>query len=123
FVDSTPVGSNLDLYGGDQTPTLNHIDTTINIRSTGGVAVIEGGGGSDLISVNYDLLGNQTFIDGISAPLSLQGGQGSDVYQIGLSGQPGQPITVADVVNPGDLNQLAIYGANQPEYYLLRANL
>ena len=47
---------------------------------------------------------------------------GSDTYDIGLSGQPGEPITVADVINAGDLNQLAIFGANAPEYYLLRAN-
>src|SRR5258708_32472122 len=52
----------------------------------------------------------------------LEGDKGSDTYNIGLSGQPGEPITIKDVINAGDLNQLAIYGANMPEYYLLRAN-
>ena len=127
YVQSTPANSTFHLYGGDQTPELNQYEDTIYIGATGGTTIIDGGNGNDLIGVNYDQLGNQTFTDGIQGALTLRGGYGSDTYEIGLSGDAGQPITVQDVEpdleHLSDLNQLVIYGANLPEYYLLRANL
>ncbi|HKI93353.1 MAG TPA: hypothetical protein VJ986_13715, partial [Gaiellaceae bacterium] len=58
------------------------------------------------------------------------GGAGSDIYDIGLSGQPGPTgaklttIDVADAApaSDGGINQLYIYGTEQPDYFLLRAN-
>ena len=128
FVSSTPLGSTLDLYGGDEPAILNQYSDVIDVASTGGAATIEGGAGNDIIRVNYDQLGNQTFENGIGGPLLLEGDAGGDLYQIGLSGLPGQTgsldttITVSDSVTAGDINQLTIYGTNNPEYYLLRAN-
>ena len=130
-VASTPLGSTLFLYGGDETAMTNQTNDVIDITSTGGVATVDGGDGNDVIRVNYDEHDNQTFANGLAGTLTLHGGNGSDEYDIGLSGLPnanGQDQTIINVqddpTNPLDLgvNQLLIYGTDAPDYFLLRAN-
>ena len=130
-VASTPHGSTLFLYGGDETAMTNQTNDVIDITSTGGLATVDGGDGNDVIRVNYDEHDNQTFQNGLADTLTLHGGNGSDEYDIGLSGQPnadGKAQTIINVLDdptdPGDLgvNQLVIYGTDAPDYFLLRAN-
>ena len=130
-VASTPLGSTLFLYGGDEQAVTNQTNDVIDITSTGGPATVDGGDGNDIIRVNYDQHDEQTFQNGLAGTLTLHGGNGSDEYDIGLSGLPnanGNPQTIINVqddpTNPQDLgvNQLLIFGTDQPDFFLLRAN-
>ena len=128
-VESTPLHSTLTLYGGDETPVTNQHNDVINVTSTGGPPTIYGGGGNDVLRVNYDEHDNQTFQNGLADTLTLIGGNGSDEYDIGLSGLPnasGHDQTIINVADdsPNDpgVNQLLIYGTDAPDYFLLRAN-
>ena len=101
---------------------LNGINDQIDITSIGGPTTIWAGGGNDVMRVNYDSHDAQTFQNGIGGLLTLHGGAGSDIYDIGLSGQPGPTgaklttIDVADAApaSDGGINQLYIYGTEQP---------
>ncbi len=66
----------------------NQTNDVIDVTSTGGVATVDGGDGNDVIRVNYDEHDNQTFANGLAGTLTLHGGNGSDEYDIGLSGLP-----------------------------------
>ena len=59
----------------------------------------------------------------IDGELTLHGQQGSDRYEIGLAGQISSRINVFDDSrgDPG-INRLRIYGTNQADFFLLRAN-
>ena len=129
-IASTPVGSTLTLWSGDETPVVNGTNDQIDITSIAGPTTVWAGGGNDVMRVNYDSYDAQTFQNGIGALLTLHGGNGGDIYDIGLSGlaaPTGSPITTIDVLDaatggdPG-INQLYIYGTDQPDYFLLRAN-
>src|SRR5581483_7894070 len=61
FVNSTRPRTTLHVYGGDQPVVVNQYSDLITVKSIGGPATIEGGNGSDLLRVNYDAAGNQTF--------------------------------------------------------------
>lgn len=95
----------------------------VNINSISGPTTIDAGGGNDVIRVNYNDQGKQTFVSGIDGELTLHGQQGSDRYEIGLAGQVSSRINVFDQSrgDPG-INRLRIYGTNEVDYFLLRAN-
>ncbi|HEU4841702.1 MAG TPA: hypothetical protein VFT09_09675, partial [Ilumatobacteraceae bacterium] len=131
FVDSTPAGSSLLLNGGDEAPVVNDFTDVININTISGPAVIEGGGGNDIIRVNFDENGSQTFNNGIAGVLTLRGQQDGDLYEIGLSGAP-NPLANLTLVNVDDQgpappggdpgrNVLRIYGTDEANTFLLRA--
>ena len=122
FVESTPAGVTY-LNTGDETPVVNATNDVINIKSTSGAMTIDAGNGNDVIRVNFDANGNQTFVSGIDGELTLHGQQGSDRYEIGLAGQISSRINVFDQSrgDPG-INRLRIYGTNQADFFLLRAN-
>ena len=129
YVGGTPAGSTLTLNAGSETPQLNQYSDVINIGGTGGQATIQGGGGNDDIRVNYDANGNQTFRNGLGGTLTLQGGPDGDLYEIGLSGLPGSagPLTLINVeevaaATDTGVNQLRIFGTDNPDFFLLRAN-
>ncbi|HVP75979.1 MAG TPA: hypothetical protein VMS63_08155, partial [Gaiellaceae bacterium] len=128
-VASTPQNSTLTLYGGNENPQTNQHNDVINVTSTGGPATIYGGGGNDVLRVNYDEHDSQTFQNGLADTLTLIGGNGGDEYDIGLSGLPnahGHDQTLINVEDdsPNDpgVNQLLIFGTDAPDYFLLRAN-
>ena len=129
-VASTPTGSVLTVHGGDgPAGTVNEVNDVIDVTTIGGTATIFGSNGNDILRANYDSHDLQTFANGLAGLLVLDGGRGSDEYDIGLSGQPGptgSPLTTIDVEDnsPGDtgVNQLFIYGTDQPDYFLFRAN-
>ena len=130
FVDSTPAGSALLLNGGDEAPVVNDFNDVINIRSIAGPAVIEGGGGNDVIRVNFDENGSQTFNNGIAGVLTLRGQADGDLYEIGLSGAP-NPLANLTLINVDDQgpappadpgrNVLRIYGTDDADTFLFRA--
>ena len=131
FVDSTPAGSSLLVNGGDEAPILNDFTDVININSISGPAIIEGGRGNDIIRVNFDQTGQQTFQNGIAGVLTLRGQQDGDLYEIGLSGAP-NPLANLTLINVDDQgpappgsdpgrNVLRIYGTDDANTFLLRA--
>ncbi len=121
FIESTHAGSTV-VDAGDETSTLNGTNDVINIGSTTGLTTLRGGDGNDRIRVNYTRDGLQTFLNGIGAPLTIEGGEGNDFYEIGLSGLGSELINVND--SPaGDANDvLRIYGTLAPDFFLFRPN-
>ena len=97
----------------------------VNIRLIAGVTTIEGGAGNDLIRVNFNELGEQTFVNGIGAELNLHGQLDSDSYEIGLAGNGVALINVFDqsggVLDDG-VDSLVVFGTNEADFFLLRAN-
>ena len=95
----------------------------VNINSISGPTTIDAGQGNDVIRVNFNAQGQQTFVSGIDGELTLHGQQGSDRYEIGLAGKISSRINVFDQSrgDPG-INRLRIYGTNLADYFLLRAN-
>ena len=79
-------------------PTLNQYNDVIDIGSIGGTAEIDGGMGNDDFRVNYNQDGTQTFANGIAGTLTLMGNKGSDLFEIGLSGQPGPTGALKTVI-------------------------
>ena len=84
----------LDL--GDEQPVLNGTNDVVNINSISGPTTIDAGQGNDVIRVNFNDQGKQTFVSGIDGELTLHGQQGSDRYEIGLAGQISSRINVFD---------------------------
>ncbi|MEY2518221.1 MAG: large repetitive protein, partial [bacterium] len=131
FVDSTPAGSSLLVNGGDEAPILNDFTDVININSIAGPAIIEGGRGNDIIRVNFDQTGQQTFQNGIAGVLTLRGQQDGDLYEIGLSGAPNAlaNLTLINVDDQGPAppgsdpgrNVLRVYGTDDANTFLFRA--
>jgi hypothetical protein len=64
----------------------------------------------------------QTFRSGINGELTLHGQQGSDLYEIGLAGEISSRINVFDQSRRPGINRLRIYGTNEADFFLLRAN-
>ncbi|MBL8479225.1 MAG: hypothetical protein JNK59_07945, partial [Sterolibacteriaceae bacterium] len=122
YIDSTHAGVTfVDL--GDEQPVVNGVNDVVNVRSISGPTTIDAGQGNDVIRVNFDDKGEQTFVSGIDGELTLHGQQGSDRYEIGLAGQISSRINVFDQSggDPG-INRLRIYGTNDIDFFLLRAN-
>ncbi|MBK8118783.1 MAG: hypothetical protein IPK39_05835 [Sulfuritalea sp.] len=122
YIDSTHAGVTfIDL--GDETPVVNGTNDVVNINSISGPTTIDAGQGNDVIRVNFDRNGRQTFVSGINGVLTLHGQEGSDLYEIGLAGQISSRINVFDQSrgDPGT-NRLRIYGTEQADFFLLRAN-
>ena len=127
YIDSTPDGTTTVLNTGDEPAVGNQITDIVNINSIAGSTTINAGKGNDVIRVNYDIDGNQTFRNGIdpTAPLTLHGNAGSDLYEIGLagSGEGVSNIYVDDVSNDGRPNRLKIYGTQREDLFLFRRKL
>src|SRR6185295_3290827 len=122
YVDSTHTGATfIDL--GDEQAVVNGVNDVLNVNSISGTTTVAAGQGNDVIRVNFDDQGKQTFRSGIDGVLTLHGEQGSDRYEIGLAGQISSRINVFDDSrgDPG-INRLRIYGTNQADFFLLRAN-
>ncbi|MHC4427545.1 MAG: beta strand repeat-containing protein, partial [Planctomycetota bacterium] len=122
FVESTHAGQTT-IHGGDETPIVNVENDVFNIESTTGPTIIEGGKGNDVFRVNFDQDGKQTFLSGIGGELTLRGQQGSDLYEVGLSGLGSSVINVDDQ-SGSDLgvDLLDVFGTNDTDFILLRAN-
>jgi hypothetical protein len=108
---------------GDETPITNGLNDVVNIASIAGPTTIDAGNGNDVLRVNFDAGGNQTFRSGINGELTLHGQQGSDRYEIGLAGRISSRINVFDQSrgDPG-INRLRIYGTDATDFFLFRAN-
>ena len=133
YIESTPTGADLTLHGGDENPVLNQPDDVVHINKIGGDTIVDTGNGNDIIRVNYsaplsDRTGLQTGHNGIGGLLTLIGGKDSDTYEIGLSGEAAPNgdnrtlIVVSDGSNVG-INQLRVFGNDDPNLFLLRAGL
>jgi hypothetical protein len=95
YIESTHTGVTfLDL--GDEQPILNGTNDVVNINSISGIDDDRRRRGNDVIRVNYNDQGKQTFVSGIDGELTLHGQQGSDRYEIGLAGQISSRINVFD---------------------------
>ncbi|KKN36718.1 hypothetical protein LCGC14_0770810, partial [marine sediment metagenome] len=90
---------------GDEatSPSNDAVNDVLNIERLGGAVVIKLGQGNDVVRVNYDEYGKQTFTNGLQSGsldvtyvLELDGEQGSDFYQIGLSGEGTALIRILD---------------------------
>ncbi|MFC1820793.1 hypothetical protein ACFLZG_06895, partial [Thermodesulfobacteriota bacterium] len=109
---------NVDTGDGDDIVNIGHISDH---------AVISTGAGDDILRVNYDQQGLQTFTNGIEATqylsglpdLELYGGGDSDIYEIGLSGEGSARIKVSDTTTSG-INRLNIYGTDNDDFFLFR---
>ena len=127
YIESTPDGTTTVLNTGDEPAVGNQITDIVNINSIDGPTAINAGAGNDVLRVNYDIDGNQTFRNGIdpTAPLTLHGNAGSDLYEIGLagSGEGVSNIYVDDVSNDGRPNRLKIYGTQREDLFLFRPKL
>src|SRR5207237_10056163 len=99
---STQAGTILPIKGGTRQPRVNHFNDVVTIRSVGGDTTFNGGQGNVRILVNYTITKDQTFLNGINGRLTLIGADGSNRYDIGLSGKhssTGADETVIDVQN------------------------
>ncbi|MDA1231018.1 MAG: hypothetical protein O2856_09610, partial [Planctomycetota bacterium] len=130
FVDSTPLGSVTTINTGDETVIDNQTNDIINLRGVGGFTTVNGGDGNDVIRVNYDRNGRQTYDNGFIAQeggvkpeLVLHGQNGSDLYEVGLAGFGSSLIRISDPLNgptDGNPNRLKVYGTPRPDYFLFR---
>ena len=101
YVESTHAGVTfIDL--GDETPVVNGTNDVVNISSISGTTTIDAGQGNDVIRVNFDNQGAQTFRSGIDGELTLRGEQGSDRYEIGIT----------SVENGGGISRIVISSVN-----------
>ena len=85
FAGSDDKVSNI-LTGTESTILNNVLNDVVNIEKVNSRTFLNLGGGNDLVRVNYDDTGKQTFLNGVQAEIDLDGGNGSDRYDIGLSG-------------------------------------
>ncbi|MFA5028194.1 MAG: hypothetical protein WC713_09980, partial [Candidatus Methylomirabilota bacterium] len=124
FVESTHA-TLTTINTGDETPVVNQVNDTINIDTISGPTTLNAGGGNDLVRVNYDQAGRQTFRAGIGSALTLHGQAGSDRYEIGLSGLGSSLINVYDQSPSGDLgvDSMSIYGTQTSDFFLFRPGM
>ncbi|NOR30694.1 MAG: hypothetical protein GQ539_06320, partial [Sulfitobacter sp.] len=131
-VDGTHAGlTKIDM--GDETvsPTDDSSNDVLNIERLGGPTEIKLGQGNDIVRVNYDEYGQQTFVNGLQSGslsvtyvLELDGEQGSDFYQIGLAGEGTALIRLLDSGLPDQgADSAEINGTNRADLFLFRANL
>ena len=90
YIDSTHTGVTV-IDTGDEAAVPDVVNDEVCINSTSGPTTITLGEGNDVVKVNYDSEGNQTFLSGIDGVLTLHGQQGSDLYDIGLAGGISSP--------------------------------
>ena len=123
FIETTHA-TLVDIHLGDETAASGVTNDVITIETIAGITTIEGGTGNDLFRVNYDDQGNQTFVNGIGAELSLHGQDDSDTYEIGLSGDGPAVINVLDQSN-GDagVDDLFIFGTFEADFFVLQADV
>ena len=115
FIENTVSGTVTVLAGGG--------DDQINVEKTTGVTFLEGGAGDDTFNVNFDEFGDQTNLNGLGARLSLSGQDGSDSYNVGLTGIGSSEIDVIDDSGSDTgIDVLQILGTDDGDYFLLRAN-
>ncbi|MBT6721705.1 MAG: hypothetical protein HOB20_00600, partial [Planctomycetaceae bacterium] len=124
---------------------------TVNVQATTGVTYVNTEQGNDVVNVNYDAQGQQTFLAGIGDDsLIVRTGFGSDHINVGLSGNASSLIDIFDTYElsakaalklatadslhpvvpvtrgtpPADegLDSLNIYGTDEADYFLIRAN-
>ena len=135
FISSTPVGSDLTLHtGSEREPRPEPVQRRGQHRGPSAAeTTLFLGGGNDVVRVNYDELGRPTQANGTGGLLTLHGENGSDLYEIGLSGtaSPAGPQTLIEVFDnssplpngdpdPG-VNQLRIFGTDDRDVFLFRA--
>ncbi|MCC6235017.1 MAG: calcium-binding protein, partial [Verrucomicrobiales bacterium] len=125
YVESTHTGSTHIDLGPDLSPINLYLDR-LYLNSIQGVTSLQGGSGRDNIRINFDQIGFQTFRNGVGAALTVDGGLGSDLIEIGLAGTGTADITVNDLaVASGDpalsgTDQLLLYGTNLADVFLFR---
>jgi Ca2+-binding RTX toxin-like protein len=99
----------------------------IDIIAAGAPTTFELGEGDDVVRVNFDENGAQTFRNGVGDVLTLKGQFGSDTYEIGLAGAGSALVNVEDesgaVEDDAGIDDLVVYGTNDADFFLLRANL
>ncbi|WP_207493738.1 calcium-binding protein [Yoonia litorea] len=127
----THSGTTLLRTGDENVPsTLAIASDVINITAIGGDTRIELGQGNDIVRVNYDADGRQTFLNGLDSgdpsnpfELILDGEGGSDFYEIGLAGSGTSTVIVADSGTASSgIDNIEIKGTNEDDLFLFRAN-
>ncbi len=123
YIDSTHAGTTA-IYTGDELPDGDNINDIVNIYAIDGVTTINGGYGNDMMRVNYDRNGDQTYLNEIVAELTLHGLGDSDTYEIGLAGTGNSRINVYDDSPVDDLgvDRLHIFGTDLADLFLMRPN-
>ena len=119
YVASTPNRSTTTIRSGDETAVGTAINDVVNVNTIGGDFIFIGGTGNDIIRINYDSAGLQTFNNGIAngASVTLRGGNGSDLYEIGLSGTGS---AVIDVIDSGDGSDVVnVFGTYYSDVFVL----
>jgi hypothetical protein len=125
YIDSTHEGTTM-LHTGNEVPQIDILNDIIYINTISGLTFVRGGEGNENIRVNYDRDGFQTYLNGIADVLNLHGLDGSDVYEIGLSGKGESLINVYDYLmgeaTEDDLgvDRLRIYGTDLADLFLMR---
>ncbi|MFP6612284.1 MAG: hypothetical protein VB835_08235, partial [Pirellulales bacterium] len=126
--DSNSVRDNVFIAGTHAIENLN-VRTggggdIVNIQATNAATTVEAGSGDDIIRVNYDNLGLQTFESGLGDVLNLHGQRGADTYLVGLAGRGSAWINVHDQTPADDrsVDTLDIFGSDQTDYFLFRPN-
>ncbi|MDB4265389.1 hypothetical protein N9891_01425, partial [bacterium] len=119
FIAGTHSGTT-EVLGGNEIGAGDEI----NIGAISGPTTVSGGGGDDIIRVNYDQNGVQTFESGVASTLLLKGGNGSDIYEVGLAGLATATVDIEDdssVGDPGN-DRVRIFGNDDDNIFLFRAN-
>ena len=131
-IDGTHAGlTQIDMGDEAVSPTDDAANDVLNIERLGGQTEVKLGQGNDIVRVNYDRYGKQTFKNGLQSgdlgttyQLDLDGEQGSDFYQIGLSGEGTALIRLLDSGVAGQgADRAEINGTNSADLFLFRANL
>ena len=119
FIAGTHTGQT-DVIGGNESGAGDEI----NIGAISGPTTIRGGGGDDIIRVNYDQNGVQTFASGVASSLLLKGENGSDIYEIGLAGLATATVDIDDDAGAADTgnDRVRIFGNDDDNIFLFRAN-
>ncbi len=113
-INSTHAGTtNLQAGGGND---------TVNVETIGGVTNVLGGVGDDTINVNPDTA-NPSLNNGLAALLTLDGQNGSDLYNINVWGNGDSHIVAIDHgTGVSDANSMVINGTAAADSFLLRRN-
>ncbi|HAM72035.1 MAG TPA: hypothetical protein DCM86_10365, partial [Verrucomicrobiales bacterium] len=120
FIQGTAAGATTVLNSGDEPDSDNLVNDVVNINSVAGPTTVNAGSGNDVVRVNYDEGGNQTFLNGVGALLTIHGQGGSDLVEIGLAGFGQSTVAVSDNSTDGRPNRLKIYGTPRNDLFLFR---
>ncbi|MFC1533492.1 hypothetical protein ACFL7M_09040, partial [Thermodesulfobacteriota bacterium] len=116
YIESTHIGQTTINSGGG--------DDVVNIRTISGMTEVSAGEGNDILRLHYDRSGQPTntygFL-GTDLTLDLHGQDGSDIYDIDLTGGGDALINITDQSNgdPG-VDWLNIYGTVNADFFLSR---